>query len=111
MSIYRIAVVAGSIRRESLNRKLAAALVRLVPADFSFHDPRIDDLPLYNQDDEKLPAASELRLQREIADADGFMFVTPDTTARSQECSRTPSITARVHAMTSPRNSGRELAW
>jgi chromate reductase len=78
MSTYRIAVVVGSIRRESLNRKLANALSRLAPADFAFYDLRIDDLPLYNQDDEEHPAEPVLRLRREIAEADGLMFVTPE---------------------------------
>ena len=50
MSNYRIAVVVGSLRQDSLNKKLATALARLAPAEFSFEQLRIDDLPLYNQD-------------------------------------------------------------
>lgn len=45
-----IAVIVGSLRRGSFNRQLAEALVKLAPAGFQFHFPRIDDLPLYNQD-------------------------------------------------------------
>jgi chromate reductase len=78
MNTYRIAVVVGSIRRESLNRRLADALVRLAPADFSFHHLRIDDLPLYNHDDEEHPTDAMQRLRREIGEADGIMFVTPE---------------------------------
>jgi chromate reductase, NAD(P)H dehydrogenase (quinone) len=78
MSTYRIAVVVGSIRKESLNRKLADALARLAPADFSFHSLHIDDLPLYNQDDDELPVEAVQRLRREIAEADGLMIVTPE---------------------------------
>lgn len=78
MNTYRIAVVVGSIRRESLNRRLADALIQLAPAGFSFHHLRIDDLPLYNQDDEEHPAESMQRLRREIAEADGLMIVTPE---------------------------------
>ena len=78
MNTYRIAVVVGSIRRESLNRKLGDALVRLAPADFSFHHLRIDDLPLYNQEYEEHPTESMQRLRREIAEADGLMIVTPE---------------------------------
>ncbi len=48
----RIAVVVGSLRRDSFNRKLANALAKLAPADFSFEQLEIDDLPLYNQDDD-----------------------------------------------------------
>jgi chromate reductase len=68
----------GSIRRESLNRKLADALVRLAPADFSFHHLRIEDLLLYNPDDEAAPTEAMQRLRREIAESDGIMFVTPE---------------------------------
>ena len=78
MNTYRIAVVVGSIRRESLNRKLADALVRLAPADFTFQHLRIDDLPLYNPDDEAAPTEAMQRLRREIAESDGIMFVTPE---------------------------------
>jgi chromate reductase len=78
MNTYRIAVLVGSIRRESLNRKLADALIRLAPADFTFHHLRIDDLPLYNQDDEEHPTEGMQRLRREIAEADGLMIVTPE---------------------------------
>ena len=53
MSQYRIAVVVGSLRRDSINRKLAEALVKMAPSDFSFEFLKIDDLPLYNQDDDR----------------------------------------------------------
>ena len=78
MNTYRIAVVVGSIRRESLNRKLADALIRLAPAEYTFHHLRIDDLPLYNQDDEEHPTEAMQRVRREIAEADGLMIVTPE---------------------------------
>ena len=42
---YKIAVVVGSLRRDSINRKLANALEKLGPADFSFSQVRLDDLP------------------------------------------------------------------
>ncbi|NTU53337.1 MAG: NAD(P)H-dependent oxidoreductase [Chlorobiaceae bacterium] len=78
MNTYRIAVLVGSIRRESLNRKLADALAKLAPADFSFYDLRIDDLPLYNQDDEEHPVEAVQRLRREIAEADGVLMLAPE---------------------------------
>ncbi len=52
MQEVHIAVIVGSLRRDSLNRKLATALSRLAPADFSFTQLQIGDLPLYNQDDD-----------------------------------------------------------
>ena len=57
MTQYRIALIVGSLRRESFNRKLAEALVRLAPRDFVFHRCEIGDLPLYNQDDDGHQAA------------------------------------------------------
>ncbi len=78
MTEYHIAVLVGSLRRESFNRKLASAMVRLAPADFSFSQVEIGDLPLYNQDDDTHPAASVQRLKGEIAAAHGLLFVTAE---------------------------------
>ena len=74
----RIAVVVGSLRRESLNRQLAEALVGLAPAGFEFHFPRIDDLPLYSQDDDAQQAETVQRFKNEIAQSQGVIFVTPE---------------------------------
>ena len=78
MSQYRIAVVVGSLRHDSINRKLARALVKLAPSDLSFEFLKIDDLPLYNQDDDANQAASVKRLKGEIMAASGVLFVTPE---------------------------------
>ncbi|RPE81916.1 NADPH-dependent FMN reductase [Vulcaniibacterium tengchongense] len=78
MSRYRIALVVGSLRRDSFNRKLAQALLRLAPPDFEFQRVEIGDLPLYNQDDDGHPAEPVKRLKREIGEAQGLLFVTPE---------------------------------
>ena len=78
MSNVQIAVIVGSLRKDSFNRKLATAIERLAPADFQFTHLRIDDLPLYNQDDEGQQAASVLRLKGELKAAQGLLFVTPE---------------------------------
>ncbi|MXS84944.1 NADPH-dependent oxidoreductase [Nitrosomonas sp. HPC101] len=78
MSQYQIAVVVGSLRRESFNRKLADALIKLGPPKFAFKHLTIGDLPLYNQDDDDHPADSVRRLKREIAESQGLIFVTPE---------------------------------
>jgi chromate reductase, NAD(P)H dehydrogenase (quinone) len=78
MSQYQIAVVVGSLRRDSFNRKLATALTRLAPSDFSFKQLQIDDLPLYNQDDDANQAASVKRLKSEIQASQGLLFVTAE---------------------------------
>lgn len=78
MTPLQIAVIVGSLRRDSFNRKLANALIKLAPAEFSFKQVRIDDLPLYNQDDDANQAESVLRLKSEIKASDGLLFVTPE---------------------------------
>lgn len=78
MSQLNIAVIVGSIRKDSLNQKLADALAKLAPPEFSFRKVRIDDLPLYNQDDDGQPAAAVTRLRQEIKAADGLLFLTPE---------------------------------
>lgn len=78
MNQYQIAVVVGSLRKDSFNRKLADAMAKLAPSEFSFKQVRIDDLPLYNQDDDASPAESVKRLKAEITVSHGLLFVTPE---------------------------------
>lgn len=78
MSQYQIAVIVGSLRQDSLNRKLATAIARLAPAEFAFKQVAIGDLPLYNQDDDAHPAPAVTRLKDEIRAAQGLLFVTPE---------------------------------
>ena len=78
MNAYQIAVVVGSLRKDSFNLKLAHALVKLGPPEFSFKLLQICDLPLYNQDDEANPAESVKRLKRELKESHGVLFFTPE---------------------------------
>ena len=78
MSQLSIAVVVGSIRKDSFNRQFAEALVKLFPAGLKAQFIRIDDLPLYNQDDDGNPAAQVTRLRQEIKAADAVLFVTAE---------------------------------
>src|SRR5688500_14359735 len=78
MSNYQIAVIVGSLRKDSFNRKLASGMAKLAPAEFTFKQLEIGDLPLYNQDDDAQPAAAVKRLKAEILAAQGLLFVTPE---------------------------------
>ena len=78
MARYRIAVVVGSLRRDSLNRKLANAIAKLAPPELAFEPVRIGDLPLYDQDDDANQAEPVRRLKAEIQAAHGLLFVTPE---------------------------------
>ena len=78
MSQYKIAVFIGSLRKDSFNRQLANAIVKLAPPEFSFQQMRIDNLPLYNQDDDGHQADVVLSLKKDIKSAQGLLFVTPE---------------------------------
>jgi len=78
MSQLRIAVVVGSLRKESHNKALAGALAKLAPAGVTLEPVEIGDLPHYNQDDDAAPSAQVLRLKKAIGEASGVIFVTPE---------------------------------
>ena len=74
----KIAVIVGSLRRESINRKLAEALAKLAGPKLEFVFIKIDDLPLFNQDLEASPPAAVTRIKGQIDGADGVLIVTPE---------------------------------
>jgi chromate reductase len=76
--MYTVAVIVGSLRKESHNLKLAKALARLGQNQFKTNFIRIDDLPLFNQDLEAELPAAVTRLKNEIEAADAVLFVTPE---------------------------------
>ncbi len=78
MTNPRIAVIVGSNRRDSINRKLAHALAKLGADKFSTAFVRIDDLPMYNQDIENPLPPAVARYKNELAAADGVLIVTPE---------------------------------
>jgi chromate reductase, NAD(P)H dehydrogenase (quinone) len=77
-ALPQVAVIVGSNRRESINRKLALALIKLGAGKFDAKLVRIDDLPLYNQDNEGNLPPEVARFKDEIAKADGVLIVTPE---------------------------------
>ena len=74
----KIAVVVGSIRKDSINRKLAKALVKLAPKDFECEFVRVDDLPVFNQDHDQNPPEQVTRVKAQIVAANALLFVTPE---------------------------------
>ena len=78
MADIKIAVVVGSLRKDSFNRQLCRALEPLFPPGFTFEHLEIGDLPLYNQDDDGSPAASVQRLRSEVKSAQALLFCTPE---------------------------------
>jgi chromate reductase len=78
MSKFKLGIIVGSNRRDSINRKLAQALARLGDDAFDAKFIEIGDLPLYNQDDEGTLAPSIVRFKSEVEAADALLFVTPE---------------------------------
>lgn len=75
----KIAVIVGSIRRNSLSGTLANNLVKLFPADYETEFIKIDDLPLYSQDyDTDGSPAEYTRFREAVKSADAVLFVTPE---------------------------------
>ncbi|HEV2865361.1 MAG TPA: NAD(P)H-dependent oxidoreductase [Allosphingosinicella sp.] len=78
MTSYDIAIVVGSLRRDSINRKVARSLCALAGERLNCDIVEIGDLPLYNQESDEDPPAAYSRFRDEIGAADGILFVTPE---------------------------------
>ncbi len=73
-----VAVVVGSIRKDSINRKLAQALADLAPKYLQFDFIDISKLQLYNQDLDANPTAEWVSFRAQVKKADAVLFVTPE---------------------------------
>ncbi|HMJ10491.1 MAG TPA: NAD(P)H-dependent oxidoreductase [Polyangiaceae bacterium] len=77
-TVRNVAVLVGSLRKGSLNRRVALALAQLAPPTLKLEVVEIGALPLYNQDDEEDPPAPSLEFKKRIKAADALLFVTPE---------------------------------
>lgn len=75
---YDVAVIVGSLRKASINRKVANALAELAPAELKLSIVEIGDLPIYNPDREENPPAAWTTFRERIRAADAVLFVTPE---------------------------------
>jgi chromate reductase len=73
-----VVVLVGSIRKDSINLKLAKALIKLAPQELRFNFAQLDDLPLFNQDHDQNPPPEVERVKAQVKLADGMLFVTPE---------------------------------
>jgi chromate reductase len=73
-----VAVLVGSLRKESFNRKLANALIAMAPASLKMQILEIGDLPLYNQDFDGNPPPAARKFKEQVQAADAVLFVTPE---------------------------------
>jgi len=78
MSTLQIAVLVGSLRKDSHNKRLANALEMLAPGDVVFKHIDIGALPLYSQDDDEHPVAAVRQMKADIAASQGVLFVTAE---------------------------------
>ena len=78
MKNYKVAVIVGSLRKESFNRRTAKAMIEVAPDSMSFDFLEIGQLPMFNQDLEETPPDEWVRFREEIRAADAFLFLTPE---------------------------------
>ena len=73
-----VAVIVGSLRKESFNRKMAKAIAAIAPASLKLEIVEIGNLPHFNQDLEATPVPEVTAFKERIARADAILFVTPE---------------------------------
>ena len=73
-----VAVLVGSLRKESFNRKMAKALIAIAPAPLKLEIVEIGQLPLYNQDFDPDPPPAVPAFKQRIERSDAVLFVTPE---------------------------------
>lgn len=78
MTRHKIAIVVGSLRADSLNRKVARSICAFAGDKLDCGIVEIADLPLYSQDYDSDPPESYRRFRERIAAADGILFCTPE---------------------------------
>ena len=74
----KVAVLVGSLRAGSLNRRAAHALAALAPEGMRPEIVEIGDLPLYNQDLDDAPPPAWVAFREKVKAADAVLFVTPE---------------------------------
>jgi chromate reductase, NAD(P)H dehydrogenase (quinone) len=75
---HDVAVLVGSLRKDSLNRKMAHALAGLAPVALKLGIVEIGQLPLYNADEEANPPAAWTTFRERIRMTNAVLFVTPE---------------------------------
>jgi len=78
MARYRIAIIVGSLRKDSINRKVARSICGINGDNLDCSIIEIGDLPPFNQDLEATPPPEWTRFREAVAAADGVLFVTPE---------------------------------
>ena len=75
---YKIAIIVGSLREGSINRKVARSMCAIRGDNLECRIVEIGDLPLYNEDLEPAPPDAWVRFRDRVRKADAVLFVTPE---------------------------------
>jgi chromate reductase len=78
MPSHKIAIIVGSLREVSINRKIARSMCAIRDDDLDCSMVEIGDLPLFNQDLEAQPPEQWVRFKEQVAATDGILFCTPE---------------------------------
>jgi len=95
-SVYDVAVFVGSLRKESINRKVAITLLEVAPPSLKLNIVEIAGLPLYNQDEDANPPAAWTKLRQRVQAADAVLF----SNARAQPLGARGSEERSRHCLT-----------
>src|SRR5262245_24591924 len=77
-AVRDVAVLVGSLRKDSINRKVVHALAELASPSLKLDIVEIGQLPLYNQDSDQDPPQAYLDFRARVKAADAVLFVTPE---------------------------------
>ena len=75
---YKIAILVGSLRKDSINRKVAHSICAIRGDNLDCSMIEIGDLPLYNEDLDADPPEQWVRFRQQVGAADGVLFVSPE---------------------------------
>ena len=77
-NVRQVALIVGSLRAESLNRKIAQYVCDIAPARWQISEIEIGDLPLYDQGRDEEPIEAYERVRGQLAAADAVLIITPE---------------------------------
>lgn len=78
MATYSVAVIVGSLRKQSFSLKVANALAQLAPPSLKLNVITLNELSFFNQDLEAAPPADWVKFREAIQASDAVLFVSPE---------------------------------
>src|SRR4051812_16107846 len=78
MATHSVAVIVGSLRKQSFSLKIAYAFAKLAPASLKLNIVTLEGLSFFNQDLEATPPADWVKFRETVQASDAVLFVTPE---------------------------------